>query len=124
MDEAARDFSVLVKQGGVDLTLTLATAGASKIGAISKAGGEMVGLVEDGMKATTAKLGKWNEEIVAGLRATFGEDLVYETKTVATKPGLLEDANLYSKSADELEKSGLCQRRSIRKNLFRTVRRY
>ena len=79
LDEAARDFSVLVKQGGVDLTLTLATAGASKLGAISKAGGEIVGSVEDGMKATTAKLSKWNEEIVAGMRATFGEDLAVET---------------------------------------------
>ena len=79
LDEAAKDFSVLVKQGGIDLTLTLATAGASKLGKVSRAGGELVGLVEDGVKATTAKLSKWNEEIVAGMRSTFGEDLAVET---------------------------------------------
>ena len=68
LDEAAQDFAALIKGGGVDLTITVATAGVAKLGKISAAGGKAVGVVEEGVLTTWRKLGKLNDEVVARMR--------------------------------------------------------
>lgn len=109
LDKAAQQFASVVKQAGVEIVLTLATAGASKLGAVSRAGGRLVDdaarLADDAGRAALGKFKQWNDEIVAGMKQAFGDDLVFETvptRKMPTKTSSVNDPNLYSKS-EELE---------------------
>jgi hypothetical protein len=82
LDKAAQQFASIVKQGGLDVGLTLATAGIGKFSAVSGAGGKLVDdvarIANDTTRATLGKFKQWNDEIVAGMKQAYGEDLVFE----------------------------------------------
>lgn len=99
LDAAAKTFGNLVQQGGVDVILTATAVGAANIGKISRAGGNLIGLIETGIKNAQNKINQYGDEITAGMRQTFGDNLVtvnnapLDDLMTTTKNNPLDDIN-------------------------------